>query len=240
MEPTDLIIFLAGLIGGLMNSLAGGGSTVTIAVLAASGVPPLIANSTNTLAAMIGYGVGVYRLRHEISVREALPYLGYAVIGGVAGAFALRLTPEGVFREIVPYLLLGATALFAVNAKTEHWSVRLAPLAMPLLLIASVYGGYFQAGLGIILLACLSQITPQLDLVRLTALKLLISLANAAAASIILIQADLINWRICLILMLGLALGGDLGARSTMSLPPRFLKPIILAICLGVTLPLFF
>lgn len=237
---SDLLIFFAGLIGGVMNSLAGGGSVVTIAALSSLGIPPLIANSTNTVATLIGYLSGAYRLRDQIDWNWAKRLMPYALFGGAAGAMILRATPAPVFADIVPYLLLGATLLFAFGGRRSGLARSLRHLAIPIFMIVTLYGGYFQAGLGILLLAVLSPLIPKRDLPRLSALKLVISAANAMAASLVLVQADMINWRVGGILMLGLAMGGYLGGRWTTTIPLPVLRGLILAICLAVTIPLFF
>ena len=118
-------LFLAGFFGGVLNSIAGGGSFITFPALIFVGIPPIIANATNTFSSCAGYMSGAYAFRKEIAnhKEELLLITIMSLIGGIAGAWLLLKTPEAVFREAIPWLLLFATILFIfggqINAKLK-------------------------------------------------------------------------------------------------------------------------
>ncbi len=237
---TVLLVFTSGVVAGVINSLAGGGSVITIATLTAIGVPPLIANSTNTVATIVGYLSGAHRLKNHLDYTTIWKLAPIAVVGGILGAFLLKATPAPLFAQIIPYLLLFASLLFMFGSDLRNpnrvWTV----IAVPLISLVMLYGGYFQAGLGILLIPCLLQLKPQWSFAQITAMKLVLSTLNALAASTVLVHAELINWEIAVLLMVGLALGGQWGARWTVTISATRLKFIIFGICLCVTVPLFF
>ena len=118
-----LILFLSGVIGGVLNSIAGGGSFITFPALLFAGVPPIAANATNTFASCAGYISGAYALRHEIQsgTKQLKLVVGLCVIGGGIGAFLLLHTPEALFTQSVPWLLLFAALLFTFGGTLNKW-----------------------------------------------------------------------------------------------------------------------
>ena len=167
---SDLIIlFIAGFLGGVLNSIAGGGSFITFPALLLAGVPPISANATNTFASCSGYMSGTWAFRKELlEIREQLPrYILLSLIGGISGAWLLLQTPEAAFEMAVPWLLLFATLLFIfggqlnralkqLGSRHRHASAAAAILLTALLFGVCLYGGFFNAGLGIIALSYLA------------------------------------------------------------------------------------
>ena len=156
-----LFLLFAGFLGGFLNSVAGGGSFITFPALLFVGVPPVSANATNTFASCSGYLSGAFAFRHELRVHNhELPrFLVLSLLGGIGGAWLLLQTPESLFREAIPWLLLFATLLFIFGARINGLSQRLASshphassfgrLLLTLMLFGvAVYGGFFNAGLG--------------------------------------------------------------------------------------------
>ena len=189
MLPELAFLFLAGLLGGFLNSVAGGGSFVTFPALLLVGLPPVSANATNTFASCSGYLSGAYAFRSDLDRhRRELPrLLLVSLLGGLIGAWLLLRTPESVFRDAIPWLLLFATVLFAFGGRLNQWLARLGSvhrhasllgrlLLLALLLAVSVYGGFFNAGLGIIILSYLA-LAGYTDLNAMNGIKLLVSSA---------------------------------------------------------------
>ncbi|MEH6453315.1 MAG: sulfite exporter TauE/SafE family protein, partial [Psychromonas sp.] len=155
------ILFFAGVLGGILNSVAGGGSFITFPALLFAGVPPIAANATNTFASCAGYLSGAYAFRKEISTekKNLKKIIIPSFVGGLLGAMLLLNTPESVFTETIPWLLLFATLLFIFGGKLNQLLVKLGGkhkhanaigsiLLALLLLLICIYGGFFNAGLG--------------------------------------------------------------------------------------------
>ena len=164
-----LFLFSAGFGGGILNSIAGGGSFITFPALLLVGVTPISANASNTFASCAGYLSGAYAFRRELHAHKAeLPQLIFvSLIGGIVGAWLLLQTPESLFREAIPWLLLFATILFVFGKKLSDALKWIASyhqqassigkgLLLLMLLTIGIYGGFFNAGLGIIILSYLA------------------------------------------------------------------------------------
>jgi uncharacterized protein len=162
-----IFLFVAGALGGALNSVAGGGSFIAFPALLFTGVPPIPANATNTIALWTGAAAsgGAYRKRLDVPRRVLVPLLTASLVGGVAGAFLLLKTPAHTFMRVLPWLTLGATLLFAFGKKIagarrsviEHESSKAALAGATLFqLCVGVYGGYFGGGMGIVMLAMLA------------------------------------------------------------------------------------
>jgi uncharacterized membrane protein YfcA len=234
---TGLLLFLAGVLGGAMNSLAGGGSTPTYAALVFIGVPPISAIATNTLAVIPGYISGLLGFRPDWRpLFGALVWqVPLAIIGGLVGAKLLLATPENLFRALVPWLLLFATVVFYAAPQNRKLKARVSLVLAPvILLVIFTYGGYFGAGLGIIMLATLSLLGFD-QIAKMNGVKLIFSIANAVAAATLFIQADMIDWQAWIILVLGLIVGAYSAARLALRLSQKTLRLIITGISLSVT-----
>lgn len=241
------IAFLGGIGGGFVNSVAGGGTLVTFPVLTAIGIPTLDANVTNAVALSPGYAGGTYAQRGDFAGRRALAraLAITAILGGVTGAMLLLATGEEVFRQLVPWLILFATALLAfqsplrrliAGARGDHGEARLPVILVPIF-AATVYGGYFGAGLGIVTIAILNLLMTD-TLNRLNALKLLMSLCANGAAAIFFAFSGHVYWAAAVLMGVGAWGGGWLGGKTVQHLPERPFRWGIVA--LGVIMSIVF
>lgn len=222
---------------GVVNAVAGGGTLISFPVLTAIGVPAVRANATNTVSLCPGYIGGTYAQRGDLAgLRRGLrPQLVAAVLGGLAGSVLLIVTSEAVFRNIVPFLILAACGLLAVQDRLRTWLLARtsgtgshALLEVSAVTIAAIYGGYFGAGLGIMLLAVLGMFS-DLAFNRLNAVKQLLSfLVNVSAASFLVFSGK-IEWTIVAVMAPASLLGGHLGGRVASSLPPRKMRAGVIA-----------
>ena len=200
------ILFFAGLLGGILNSVAGGGSFITFPALLFVGVPPIAANATNTFASCAGYLSGAYAFRKDIATdrKNLKKIIIPSLIGGLLGAILLLNTPESVFTETIPWLLLFASLLFIFGArlnqllvtlgsKHKHADVIGSVLLSLLLLLICIYGGFFNAGLGIVTLSYLVLARYQ-DINVMNGIKLLVSSCVSIIAIIIFIANCSIAW----------------------------------------------
>jgi uncharacterized protein len=219
-----VLVGLAAVVGGAVNALAGGGTLITFPMLTAVGIPAVAANVTNTVALCPGYLGGTLAQLHDLRGHERRLWLlaPAGVLGGVAGGILLLNTGEQAFRAMVPYLILLATGLLAVQERLRGWLLRRAErrgaanfheawTALPVGL-ASIYGGYFGAGLSVIVLAVLGLVLDD-TLTRLNALKQIISFSINIAAAIFFLFSGQIVWPAMLVMAVGALLGGVLGGR---------------------------
>jgi len=236
--PTDLLITSALLASaafaaGVLNAIAGGGSFLTLPALVFVGVPPIMANATSALAVSPGYLGSTLGFRPEL---RAVPLMRLkremliSATGGVAGALLLLVTPAKVFSGIVPWLLLFATVLFAAGPaiarrakNASHEGSSLAKWREPGLLVAAIYGGYFNGGLGILLMALYSA-TGESRIHTANALKNLNSLVLSWLSVAAFIVAGAIAWREGVLMMLAATAGGFFGARWSKRLPAQWVR----------------
>jgi len=236
---------VAGALGGALNSVAGGGSFIAFPALLFTGVPPIPANATNTIALWTGATAsgGAYRKRLDVPGRVLIPLLGASLIGGVAGAFLLLETPARTFMRVLPWLTLGATLLFAFGKKIArgrrsvigHESTNLALAGATLFqLCVGVYGGYFGGGMGIVMLAMLAALG-MTDIHAMNALKSVMgSVINGVAVGNFVI-ARAIYWKHGMVMILGGIAGGYLGAHYAMKLPQAWIRWFVVLVGAGMT-----
>lgn len=242
---TELLLLTAAFLAGAMNAVAGGGSFLTLPALIYAGVPPVAANATGTVALLPGYASGLYGYRQDLTpVGDAsLPLLSLvSLAGGLAGAGLLLVTPDAVFRGIVPWLLLAATGLFAFGGAL---AVRLRAVGLHgrgallgTLFVVSVYGGYFNGGLGILLLAQLS-LFGMTNLNAMNGLKNLFSTVLTAIAVAAYALGGAVDWPKAALMVLAAVAGGYVGARLGRRIPQPILRGSIIAVGLGMS-ALFF
>lgn len=266
MAPAQLaLLTLAGFGAGALNALAGGGTLLTFPALFAAGLPGLIANATSTIALCPGYLGAALAQRADLQGQRAriALLLPAAAAGGVLGAMLLLHTSEKRFTQVVPWLLFGACALLgwqervrAMLALRQARSVvapapESAPSAtatvpggpgtpawLPLVIgLGAVYGGYFGAGMSVVLLAALGLACTD-TLPRLNALKQLLALAaNFTAAGWLALRAD-VDWKLVAIVGLSAMAGGACGGRLARRLSARWLRRLVVS--LGLALALFY
>jgi uncharacterized membrane protein YfcA len=235
------LITLAALAAGAINALAGGGTLLTFPVLTAVGIPAVAANMTNTVALCPGYLGGILAQRKDLQGQTGRLWLFIpaGVIGGLLGALLLRVTNEGVFRELVPYLILAGVVLLALQERVRNWLTRRAQAGGSVAVserwgmipvgLAAVYGGYFGAGLSVIVLAVLGLIIDD-SLTRINAVKQVISFgANVAAAAFFVFSRQVV-WPVALVMFLGALLGGVLGGKLAGRVKPAVLRRIVVVI----------
>ena len=239
---------LAGVAAGLVNALAGGGSLISFPALTALGLPPLVANLTNTVALTPGYLGAAWAQRRDLGQQgpRCLWLVPLALAGGVAGGQLLLVSDERLFLALVPWLILLGSALVALQTPLRRWlsalhvangTVAVPPLAGALVALAAVYGGYFGAGLSVILLGVLA-ITLQDSLTRLSGLKQLLALAANGGAALVFLASGRVAWPPAVALALGAVVGGGLGGRLAGRLAGESLRWWVVA--LGTAIGLWF
>ena len=227
-----LLTGLAALAAGVLNAIAGGGSFLTFPALVFAGVPPLAANATSAMAVAPGYLGSTLGFRTEL---QALPgqrlrqEVLVAAAGGLIGAALLLITPARVFAGIVPWLLLLATALFALGPRFSRLGGGSGHAAwrLPGLLGVAVYGGYFNGGLGILLMALYS-LTGENRLHTVNALKNLNSLVLSLLSVLAFAWAGAIVWPQALWMMVWATVGGWAGARLARRLPVSWVRALVI------------
>jgi uncharacterized membrane protein YfcA len=235
-----LLLLGAGLIGGALNSLAGGGSFIVFPALLLAGVPPVMANATNTFAALPGYVSGAMGFRKDILKyrHKILPYCTAALLGGYLGAELLLHVNDALFEQFVPWLMAIAVLLFAFGGHISRWlarresSTRAASagtiMILFLLLLICIYGGFFNAGLGIILLAYFA-LAGLDDIHAMNGLKLMVSSLVAAIAVGRFAFSGSIAWYEGTLALTGTVTGGYLSARIAHLIPTSILRAGIIA-----------
>jgi hypothetical protein len=231
-----LIIVLAGFSAGMLNAIAGGGSFITLPALTLLGISPIMANATGTAALLPGYITSVWRFRHDIKALPSLSFtrlLGLAIMGGAIGALLLLLGSDVLFITIVPWLILAATLLFLFNNKvikyTKSNKLTLSSVVTSLIFfIICIYGGYFNGGIGIILLAAFGLLGLN-NLKEMNGLKNLVSAILTIIAVFIYIIGGIIDWSAMLVMGISAAAGGYLGASISYKLNDKSVIMIIVA-----------
>ncbi len=240
-----LLAGLAAVAAGFINALAGGGTLITFPVLMAIGLPAVSANVTNTVALSPGYLGGTLAQSGDLKDQRKRLWivLPAGILGGLAGGILLLRTGEKLFTTLVPFLILLATALLAIQNPMRSWLTRrresgnkkAAPEFWAFLpvFLAAIYGGYFGAGLSVIVLAVLGLILND-TLTRLNALKQGIAFATNLAAAIFFVFSGMVNWSIALVMAVGALLGGALGGRLAGRIKPSSLRWMVVSIGLVI------
>jgi uncharacterized membrane protein YfcA len=239
-------VLVAGLVAGAVNAIVGSGSLLTFPTLLAVGLPPVTANVSNTIGLVPGGVSGTFGYRRElVGQRERLISLGAAgLLGGTVGAGLLLVLPPEAFERIVPFLVLfaaGVTAIQpALTSRLEHIRARPAhdnPLVVLAVFLTAIYGGYFGAGQGVILLALLLLLVND-DPQRLNGLKNAVILGVNAIAALIFAVVAPVDWYAVLLLAVSSIVGGQLGATVGRRLSPTALRIAIVVVGTAVGLRL--
>lgn len=228
------LLAAAAFAAGVLNAIAGGGSFLTFPALVFTGVPPIVANATSALAVSPGYLGSTLGFKAELKAlpeRRLWREMVICAVGGVAGALLLLVTPAHLFSGIVPWLLLFATVLFAAGPSIARWARGHAgatgqgePRWRDVALLAvAIYGGYFNGGLGILLMALYS-VAGETRLNVVNALKNLNSLVLSWLSVAAFVIAGAIAWREGLVMMVAATAGGFLGARWSKRLPAQWVR----------------
>ncbi|WP_219341056.1 sulfite exporter TauE/SafE family protein [Sphaerotilus montanus] len=237
------LLVAAAFAAGVLNAIAGGGSFLTFPALVFTGLPPIMANATSAVAVSPGYLGSALGFRSELAAlpRERLVREGLlCATGGVCGALLLLVTPAKVFSAAVPWLLLFATVLFAVGprlvaARARRGAGDVHPVAQGLgLFLVAVYGGYFNGGLGILLMA-LYTLTGESRVHTANALKNLNSLVLSLLSVAAFAWAGAVAWPQALVMMVAATLGGFIGARLARRLPAAWVRTGVVLTGLAMT-----
>jgi len=236
---------IAALAAGLVNALAGGGTLITFPTLLAIGLLPVSANVTSTVALCPGFLGGAIAQINDLKGQRKRLWIGLtaAVLGGLTGAILLLRTTEKLFTNLIPFMILLGATLLAIQTPVRNWLARRQEkgnagtvpetwFALPVFL-GAIYGGYFGAGYGVILLAILSLFLED-TLTRLNALKLSLSFSINLAAALFFVFSGKVNWGVAIVMMVGALLGGSLGGRLASRVKPAVLRWIVVSIGYGL------
>lgn len=247
-----ILLFLAAVIAGTLNAVAGGGTFVSFPALLVIGVPAVDANATNTVALWPGLAAstGAYLKRLSVPQRLLIPLLLTSVVGGWVGALLLLKTPQHTFLHLVPWLLLGATSLFAFGntiralagktavvddfAKLSWQTITLTSIAE---LLVAIYGGYFGAGIGFMTLGMLAALGMR-DIHAMGAIRTLLAVVINAAAVLTFILARAVFWPQCGVMIAGAMLGGWFGAHFAQKADPVKVRRVVIAV--GVAMSAYY
>jgi uncharacterized membrane protein YfcA len=244
-----VFLLVAAAVAGAVNAVAGGGTLLSFPAAIAWGLPTTVANATNAVALSPGALASAWAYRRELRAewRLALALAGPALVGGFLGALVLRHTSERLFDALVPWLVLGATLLIllqrarpktapaapASRAPVEPRGSRLA-VVMACQLAVGIYGGYFGAAMGIIMLAFLAIVLPD-DIQRRNGVKNFLGVLINGTASVYFIASGLVNGRAALLMMTGAIGGGFVGGRLARRASARVVRGIVVAIGLALS-----
>lgn len=244
-----ILVGLAAAAAGAVNALAGGGTLITFPALVAAGIPAVAANVTNTVALCPGYLGATLAQAKDLRGQAGRLWMALpaGVIGGIIGGILLLNTGERVFRDLVPFLILSASGLLAAQDPLKTWLVRHADrtgakpvferlAALPLGL-AAIYGGYFGAGLSVIVLAALGLMLDD-SLTRLNALKQAVAFSVNIAAAIFFLFSGRVEWTAALVMAVGALIGGVAGGRLAGRIKPATLRWVVVVI--GVVIALIY
>jgi len=240
-------LFVAAVLAGAMNSVAGGGSFISFPTLLFTGVPPIPANATSTVALWPGSvaSIGAYGKKLPRGARLLVPLTLSSLTGGLLGALILLHTPQATFMRLVPFLFLVATLLFTFGKRLAEWlggQVKMSgPPSWPAVggaalvqLFIAVYGGFFGGGIGILMLAMLAMIRME-DIHSMNALKSLLAAAINGAAVVTFIVAGAVFWPQALLMIVGAIVGGFGGASLAQRLDPRLVRGFVIVVGFSMT-----
>lgn len=244
-----LLLFIPGVIGGMINAIAGGGGIIMYPALLAFGLPPIIANTTSSFIVLPGSLSSAYGYRKDLrKVPKSFFWMALpASVGSIIGAYILIHTPPASFEKLVPWLILSAVLLLATQSRIHrfvtkqtkrrkiHWHT------MPLMLLAtlplSMYGGYFGAGFGLMMLALLG-FSGLKDIYQMNGVKNLVGATMAATCTLYFWHNGMIDWQAGLIMATGTTVGGFTGARLTKKISAHLVHDLTVAIGLIIAIVL--
>jgi uncharacterized membrane protein YfcA len=247
-----LLLFGSAVMAGMINSVAGGGTLVTFPALIWAGRPEIIANATSTFALVPGAWSSAYGYRGELlkAPRKFLYLLIPSFVGGLIGAILLRLTPPATFAALVPFLILFATILFMIQGQVQRWlrsgasaheeasAIWMVGASFYQFLVA-VYGGYFGAGIGILMLAVLG-IMGLSDIHQMNGLKNIFGSMINGVAAVYFVFAGLIDWPSAALMAAGSIAGGYGAAGIARRMGQKFVRRLVIVIGLAMAVSLFF
>lgn len=244
-----IFLFAAGILGGLLNAVAGGGSFIGFPALLFTGVPPIPANATNTVALWTGVTAsgGAYRKRLDIARRVLAPLLISSCAGGIGGAILLLKTPPHIFMRVLPWLMLGATLLFIFGkrlaggraSRVGHEATASAIFVASVFELAvAIYGGYFGGGVGIVNLAMFAALG-MTDIHAMNALKSVLGSMINGVAVVIFIVSRAVYWPQAGVMIVGSVIGGYFGAHYAQKLPQSWIRWMVILVGSSMTIYFF-
>lgn len=239
-----LFLFGAALAAGAVNALAGGGSFITLPALIFYGLPPTHANATSAAAVLPGYATTLWRLKDDIEAPariNRLAMVAIAAAGGVTGALLLLATGNQAFAVIVPWLMAVATLIFIAGPWLKRCTAARVVsrwVAVPAVYLTCIYGGYFNGGVGIIMIAVLGLLGQQ-RLLASVAMKAVMSATLTTISVTTYAVFGIVNWPIALMMAAGAMIGGWLGAVLGKRIDPRWHRAGIIVIALAMTAAMF-
>lgn len=245
-----VLIALAAAAAGAINAIAGGGTLISFPALTAAGVPTVVANVTNTVALSPGYfGATLAQVKDLKGQERRLKMLAPAgALGGLLGGLLLLSTSEKLFRELVPFLILAASLLLAAQEPLRAWLLRRSERAgkgefseawaiIPIFL-AAIYGGYFGAGLSVIILAVLALFLND-NLTRLNGLKQAIAFSTNITAAVLFLFSGRVLWPVAAVMAAAALLGGSLGGRLAGQIKPVTLRRVVVVVGIIISIIYF-
>jgi uncharacterized protein len=241
-----LLLFGTSFLAGGLNAVAGGGSFITFPALIFTGVSPIAANATNNAAMWVAALASVEAYRQDLDVerRLLLMLIGASLLGGVIGSIALLYTEPNFFKKLIPYLLLVATTVFIFgesfkkllqSLSQKNIAANKSPLSLVLLqLVIAIYGGFFGAGIGILMLATLTFAGIK-NIHGINALKTCLGASINGVATIPFVLAGVIVWPQAVLMSLGGSLGSYAIARFARKVRPSILRGLISMVAIGMT-----
>ncbi len=240
-----LLLLAAGFFGGMLNAVAGGGTFITFPALVFTGVPEVSANATTTVAALPGYLAAALGFRRDVARidrRLVARLTGLTMLGGAMGSGLLLVSSNAAFAALVPFLLLAATIIFLTGPRLRELASQyrrgVTAFGAGTMVPVAVYGGYFNGGLGIVLLALFS-LWGMTDIHAMNGLKSWLSFALAVISFAIFAAGGQIVWWECLAMSIGTILGGFGGAPIARRLPVPVLRGLIAVVGFGMTAVFF-
>lgn len=244
-----ILVGFAALLAGAINALAGGGTLITFPMLTFLGVPGVVANITNTVALCPGYFGGTLAQRKDLQGQKSRLWIiiPASILGGVLGGFLLLQSGEKLFKNLIPYLILLASGLLAIQDPVRAWltkrmgeghGAKLEKLSWLPVGLASIYGGYFGAGLSVIVLSALG-LTLEDTLTRLNALKQVAGFSVNVAAAIFFIFSGQVLWPVAGVMAVGALIGGTLGGKLAGKVKPSTLRWTVVTIGVIVSIIYF-
>ena len=245
----ELLVFAAACVAGAINSVAGGGTLITVPTLMWLGMPAIHANATSTVALWPGSLSGAWGFRRELFTadRRVFALIVPSLVGGLSGAILLHQTPPDVFERLIPLLILFATCLFmaqeplqrrfnltAIHNARSHWL----SWTMLFQLLVGIYGGYFGAGIGIMMLAALS-LMGHTDIYQMNGVKNLLAVAINGIAILYLVFTDLILWPDALVMAIGAIVGGVAGAGTARRVGRPVVRRIVIVVGFAMAVATF-
>ena len=243
----DTLYLLGGFFAGICNATAGGGTLITFPLFIANGIHPIVANASNAVAVYPAHALASYGYRNVLIKNDLIrvKWLALSLMGAIVGAYLLTIIPKNSFDQLVPLLIAMATGLFAFSGQIKFLSQRHVMISHSnptrfgdfLIFLFAIYGGFFGAGLGVMLMAGLMLVGVE-DIQHNNALKNLLAAIITTVSVIIFSFSGLVDWRIVIPTLLGCVIGGLVGAKLAQRLNVIVLRYIIVSI--GIILTVYY